>query len=53
MDITKVILWGRDENKTIKLSNDINSNNIEIKIEKANLSKIIKLIITSLQPDHL
>ena len=49
MGISKVVLWGRDESKVSKLSNDINLNNIEIKIEK-NLESAVrssKLIITT------
>jgi len=49
MDISKVIFWGRDDNKISKLANDIKLNNVEIKIEK-NLESAVrssKLIITT------
>ena len=49
MDISKVVFWGRDESKINKLANDINLNNVEIKIEK-NLESAVrssKLIITT------
>ncbi len=49
MDISKVVFWGRDESKINKLVNDINLNNVEIKIEK-NLESAVrssKLIITT------
>ena len=49
MGISKVIFWGRDESKINKIANDINLNNIEIKIEK-NLESAVrssKLIITT------
>ena len=49
MGISKVIFWGRDESKINKLANDINLNNVEIKIEK-NLESAVrssKLIITT------
>ena len=49
MGIAKVVLWGRDESKINKLSNDIKSNGIKIKIEK-NLESAVrssKLIITT------
>ena len=47
--ISKVIFWGRDESKINKIANDINLNNVEIKIEK-NLESAVrssKLIITT------
>ena len=49
MGISKVIFWGRDESKINKIANDINLNNVEIKIEK-NLESAVrssKLIITT------
>ena len=49
MDISKIVFWGRDESKINKLANDINLNNVEIKIEK-NLESAVrssKLIITT------
>jgi len=49
MDISKVVFWGRDESKINKIANDINLNNVEIKIEK-NLESAVrssKLIITT------
>ena len=49
MGISKVVFWGRDESKINKLANDINLNNVEIKIEK-NLESAVrssKLIITT------
>ena len=49
MDISKVIFWGRDDNKISKLANDIKLNNVEIKIEK-NLESAVRssrLIITT------
>ncbi len=49
MDISKVVFWGRDDNKISKLANDIKLNNVEIKIEK-NLESAVRssrLIITT------
>ena len=49
MGISKVIFWGRDNSKVNKIANDINLNNVEIKIEK-NLESAVrssKLIITT------
>ena len=49
MGISKVVFWGRDESKINKIANDINLNNVEIKIEK-NLESAVrssKLIITT------
>tara|TARA_Y100000590_G_scaffold458394_1_gene613016 strand:- start:494 stop:1456 length:963 start_codon:yes stop_codon:yes gene_type:complete len=49
MGISKVVLWGRDESKINKLSNDIKSDNINVEIEK-NLESAVrssKLIITT------
>ena len=49
MRISKIVLWGRDESKISKLSNELNINNIEIKNVK-NLESAVrssKLIITT------